>query len=525
MCLRGASLRCVPKESTMPSQIIHLPCLTLKQIAESISRGAANLPSDDSWRLHIYYDNSGTPSIALLAKPMLLCPNRRPPFQEYVFALLLSSATSDLPQPRELPRRLVTHLLGELERSLLDSEDLSGHERLILAAEFATARAAKETTANPVSARSARGANEHAIMALAGRYQRILAPALPQLARRLERYRRRLHASGVEAAMARLDWQAEIGAALVLRPTPGHRLVAKLAAKSRRGDLSRLVHATQNQLLACTHATLLADPWAFSPRMPIGEAELQSLHTCLTRYLLPAEKVGAWRQDAIGIHSPLSGKMIAQAAPAEEVPGLVTELIAAFEADRWTDLSPLIRAAMFHVRFEKVHPFADGNGRVGRMTLSAMLSECRWPQLPINIVLYWRRRAYLDALTEAAATGDDLPFLLFLLKAVGEAIRLGHQMLDTLRAERWRLRHALAEIGHDPATTVEVCDKLLSTLVAPNYAIGLAPARIHSAISDSAAAGYVHSVRFDGRTGYVLPAVYRLMRRPVAMGIRECGPG
>jgi fido (protein-threonine AMPylation protein) len=507
----------------MPSQIIHLPHDVLDQIIVSLSDEANGVPSQSPWRLQISRDSDGIGSVGLLVKPLLLCPNRRPPFQEYLFALLLTSSSGDLPIPRELPGGLIMHLLGEVKRFLIGLEDLSGHELLAIQEAFDVAAAATKTFVRPMSGRPARTAVERALKARGTSYQRVLTSALPQLVRKLERYRKRLHGSGIEGAIAKLDWQTEIGAALELRPTLGQTLVATLSAKSRRGGLRRFVRATQNQLFACMQATLLADPWSFACRLPIGEAELQSLHGALLRDLLPAEDVGCWRSRAIAIHSPLSGKMIARPVPASEVAEQMSDLIETFDRDLWADLNPLMRAGMFHVRFETIHPFADGNGRVGRMVLMGMLAECGWSLLPLNTVLHWRRRTYLDALTRAAATGDDLPFLTFLLKAVETAVRLGHRMLDMLRAERWRAQHALVGLGHDPATAIEVCDKQLSTLVAPNYGVGLAPDRIRWAMEDLAEAGILLEITIDGRTGYLLPAISRLMRQPLPVGTRHTG--
>ena len=504
----------------MPSQVICLSHDILTQIAEALASGAAAVPPHSPWRLQVARDTGESPSIGLLVNPLLLCPNRRPPFQEHLFALLLTSRTRDLTLPRTLPGGLVMHLLGELERFLLETEGLSGHEGLAIVDAFHAARAAKATFVGSIPARSAGNAAERALKARANHYQHVLAPALPQLARKLARYRRRLHASGVEMAIARLDWQAELGAALELRRNPDQAVVATLGSKSRRGGLRRLVQATRNQLFACTQATLLADPWTLARHVPIGAEELQSFHAALLRDLLPAGDVGCWRSGAIAIHSPLSGKMIARPVPAREVAGRMTELTAAFVPGLWSDLYPLIRAGMFHVRFETIHPFADGNGRVGRLALVAMLAECRWPTLPLNIVLHWRRGAYLEALTCAAATGDDLPFLRFLLKAVEAAIRLGHRMLDVLRRERRQLQHALIELGHGTATAIDVCDRLLSTLVAPNYGTGLVPDRVRWAVEDLANAGFLSKIGIDGHTSYVLPAVQRLMRRPLPVGTR-----
>ena len=507
----------------MPSQIIHLPHDILDQIIVSLSDEANAGPSKSPWRLQISRDSDGVASVGLLVNPLLLCPNRRPAFQEYLFALLLTSSSGDWPMLRGLPGELVMHLLGELQRFLIGLDGLSGHERLAIQEAFDAAAAALGTPVRSLPARPAQTAVERALSGSGNRYQRVLAPALPPLARKLERYRKRLHASGVETAIAKLDWQAEIGAALELRLSPEQTLTATLAAKSRRGTLPRLVRSTQNQLFACVQATLLAEPWSFACHLPIGEAELQSLHGALLRDLLPAEDVGCWRSRAIAIHSPLSGKMIARPVPASEVAERMSALMEAFDRDLWADLNPLIRAGMFHVRFETIHPFADGNGRVGRMVLVSMLAECGWPLLPLNTVLQWQRRAYLDALTCAAATDDDMPFLQFLLKAVETAVRLGHRLLDMLRAERWRAQHALIGLGHDPATAIEVCDKQLSTLVAPNYGVGLVPDRIRWAMEDLAEAGILLEITIDGRTGYLLPAILRLMRQPLPVGTRHTG--
>src|SRR4030095_14382144 len=141
----------------MPSQIIHLPHDVLNQIIMSLSHDANAVPHHSPWRLQVSCDGDEVGSVGLLAKPLLLCPNRRPPFQEYLFALLLTSSTGNVPTPRELPKGLVTHLLGELERFLLDLEGLSGHERLAVQEAFDVAAAAR-TSARPIAARLARTA-------------------------------------------------------------------------------------------------------------------------------------------------------------------------------------------------------------------------------------------------------------------------------------------------------------------------------------------------------------------------------
>lgn len=172
----------------MPSQIIHLPHDTLNQIIVSLPHEANAMPPRRPWRLQVTRDSDGVGSVGLLVEPLLLCPNRRPPFEEYLFALFLTSSTGNLPMPRELPTELTMHLLGELERFLLELEDLSGHERLTIREAFDLAAATK-TSAMPVPAGRTRTALERAFQAHGRSYQRALASALPRLAREIERYR------------------------------------------------------------------------------------------------------------------------------------------------------------------------------------------------------------------------------------------------------------------------------------------------------------------------------------------------
>ena len=73
-----------------------------------------------------------------------------------------------------------------------------------------------------------------------------------------------------------------------------------------------------------------------------------------------------------------------------------------------TRLHPLVAAADFHIRFEAIHPFVDGNGRTGRLLANFILMRAGY--LPISIK-YENRRAYYDAFTAYHARGDIVPML------------------------------------------------------------------------------------------------------------------
>jgi hypothetical protein len=503
----------------MLSQIALIPSPLLQSIADALREQDLPRPSDE-WRLSVMYDASGTPSVGVMIDPLLLCPTRRPAFQTHLLALVLASDAQQVPVPRPLPGDLIGYLLQEVQQYLVELEFLSGHERVAIGEALGNAVTASTMPFISGSVRMPSTALESDLVARAIRYQDVVAPALPAVARRLDRFRRRLHTSGVEAAMIRLDAQAEIGAALRLGRNDDGSSFATLSYRPRRGGLAELIHTTQNQLLACVPATLMADPNALGPRTPIGTDEMQSLHVCLVRGLKGNEHLGRWRSGDIAIRSPLTGNEIARGIPGTSLPHHMAALTAAFQPELWTGVDPLIRAGMFHVQFEKAHPFRDGNGRVGRLALISMLAESGWPVLPLNIVFHWRRGAYLDAVSRAAAADDELPFIHFLVKAVDEAIKLGHRMLDVLKAERRRLLEALGAFGVTGRQGTRISDALLSTLIAPNYGAGLRPQADMDVFDQLAGLGELIKVHVDGRLGYTMPSLLLFMHQPLPGGTR-----
>ncbi len=95
-----------------------------------------------------------------------------------------------------------------------------------------------------------------------------------------------------------------------------------------------------------------------------------------------------------------------------EVRPMLTELL------RWlrrhaTDLHPVECAAEFHFRFENIHPFGDGNGRIGRLAMNLVLHESGYPMLNIQ---YGKRAGYYHALERSCVTSDRLPFMLWFFR-------------------------------------------------------------------------------------------------------------
>ena len=99
---------------------------------------------------------------------------------------------------------------------------------------------------------------------------------------------------------------------------------------------------------------------------PYNEKDLLKAHKLMMQDLV--ERNGKYRTDGVGIFD--GKKVVHLAPPADRVPELMNDL---FEWLKTSDTHPLIKSCVFHYEFEFIHPFQDGNGRVGRLIL---FKEC-----------------------------------------------------------------------------------------------------------------------------------------------------
>jgi Fic family protein len=102
-------------------------------------------------------------------------------------------------------------------------------------------------------------------------------------------------------------------------------------------------------------------------------------------------------------------------------------------ADR--DLPTVVQAALAHYQFETLHPFSDGNGRIGRLTIVLQLMRQRILKHPILVLSPWfeaRRTEYQDALLMLSQTGDWDTWVRFFATGVGAAASTTHERIDQL---------------------------------------------------------------------------------------------
>jgi Fic family protein len=156
-------------------------------------------------------------------------------------------------------------------------------------------------------------------------------------------------------------------------------------------------------------------------------ADLLQAHTLMMDGLV--DRPGAFRSGGVGI---AKGQTVVHLAPpAEMVTGLMNDLL------KWlkeTDVHPLIASCVFHYELEFIHPFADGNGRIGRLWQTLILSQWKAPlaYLPIEDIIRQRQKEYYDTLAACDKVGNSTAFIEFLLQALLDALAetLTNQLLS-----------------------------------------------------------------------------------------------
>ena len=148
------------------------------------------------------------------------------------------------------------------------------------------------------------------------------------------------------------------------------------------------------------------------------EQDLLDAHSVLMRGL--QDEVGQYRSGGVGV---MAGDKVVHMAPgANQVKRLMADLFAWLEA---SDIPPLIRSCVFHYEFEFIHPFSDGNGRMGRLWQTLILT--RWQpafaDLPVESLIHQRQAAYYQAIQESTQRSDCAPFIEFMLDTIAVTLR------------------------------------------------------------------------------------------------------
>ena len=150
---------------------------------------------------------------------------------------------------------------------------------------------------------------------------------------------------------------------------------------------------------------------------PYCEKDLLKAHKLMMANLV--RECGRYRSGGVGV---FNGEVcVHMAPPAARVPLLIGELL------NWvktTKTHPLISSCVFHYEFEFIHPFADGNGRMGRMWQTLLLMQWKpfFAWIPVETIVKQHQQEYYAAIMQSDREASSTPFIIFMLGCLKEAL-------------------------------------------------------------------------------------------------------
>ena len=226
---------------------------------------------------------------------------------------------------------------------------------------------------------------------------------------------------------------------------------------------------------------------------PYSIDDLLTAHSVMMRGL--EQEAGAFRSRPVGVVNQ-AGEIVHFGTLPQYVPEAVENLL------NWvqdSELPMLIRSCVFHYEFELIHPFADGNGRTGRLWHTLLLSKWNpiFAWLPVESIVHDHQQEYYEAINHSNAAASAMAFIEFMLSAIKASLMEGVNMSDEMSdapkdkvAERWKQIERFLE-NHDVIQNADV-----------RQICGVSAATANRILSKLAAEGKLVKCREGGHWAY-----------------------
>ena len=204
---------------------------------------------------------------------------------------------------------------------------------------------------------------------------------------------------------------------------------------------------------------------------PYSVKDLLKVHKIMMGGLV--KEAGVFRSKGVGVYA--GEQLIHAGTPANYVPDLIGQL---FDWLKKSNLHPLIKGCIFHYEFEFIHPFVDGNGRLGRLWHTLILAK--WQEfflwIPIETIIHERQDDYYKAMNASNVVSESTIFVQFMLLLIRDLLKelshngvmnkektLDEKLFDLLKEDGNQSAAGLAEIlGSSPRTVQRALKRLMS---------------------------------------------------------------
>lgn len=270
------------------------------------------------------------------------------------------------------------------------------------------------------------------------------------------------------------------------------------------------VREVSNYVAALDHGLRLLEEG-----LPLSLRLFREIHgVLLTKGRGSNQTPGEFRRSQNWIGGTRPGNAAFVPPPAEEVLECMSKL-ELFLHDQPEPTPVLLKAALAHVQFETIHPFLDGNGRLGRLLIALLLCEqkvLREPMLYLSLYFKTHRQYYYELLNNVRMTGDWEGWLDFFAEAVivtaTQAVETAQQLLDL----SYQDRDKISGLGRAAASTLQVHRALMEHPIATSGSLvektGITPATVNKALGHLEQLGIVKELTAQKRNRLFSYAAY-----------------